>query len=63
MGCEEWGVGEIWCLKDIFELFKCKKESTYNEIEKFSKIKNDNNISGNNIIEAYLEWENRKNEA
>lgn len=29
----------------------------------FSKIKNDNNVSGNNIIEAYLEWESEKNEA
>lgn len=29
----------------------------------FSKIKNNNNISMNNVIEAYFEWESEKNEA
>ena len=29
----------------------------------FSKIKNNDNISNNNIVEAYFEWESEKNEA
>ena len=29
----------------------------------FSKIKNDDNISNNSIVEAYFEWESEKNEA